>query len=35
MRIFPATASRHTRMRIVFWALMTGFAVEILLFALV
>lgn len=35
MRIFPATASRHTRMRIVFWALMTAFAVEILLFALV
>lgn len=35
MRIFPATASRHTRMRIVFWVLMAAFAAEILLFALV
>ena len=35
MRIFPATASRHTRMRIAFWTLMAAFAVEILLFALV
>jgi len=34
MRIFPATASRHTRMRIVFWALMTVLAAEILFFAL-
>ena len=34
MRIFPATASRHTRMRLVFWALMTVLGVEILFFAL-
>lgn len=35
MRILPATASRHTRMRIAFWAIMTVLGVEILLFALV
>lgn len=33
MRIFPATASRHTRMRIAFWAVMMLLGLEILLFA--
>lgn len=33
MRILPATATRHARMRFVFWAIMTALGVEILLFA--
>ena len=34
MRILPATASRHTRMRIAFWVVMVLLGAEVLLFAL-